>query len=238
MKIIEFENISKHYGDQPVVHGFSLDIEEGERVVLLGPSGCGKTTVLRLLAGFISPDAGRIMIDGEPVAAAGRILKEPEERNLGMVFQDLALWPHLTVKGNLAFGLKVKGIEKKEREARIPEILRLMHMEESIHAKPAELSGGQQQRVALARALVMQPKILLMDEPLSSLDQELNLRLRKEILRLQKTLGFALLYVTHNREEAFDIGSRIVAMDKGTIVQAGSVDKIRDSFNKPPPPLR
>ena len=238
MNIIEFENISKHYNGQPVVSGFSLNIEAGERVVLLGPSGCGKTTVLRLLAGFTSPDAGRIMIDGEPAAAEGRSLKEPEERSLGMVFQDLALWPHLTVKGNLAFGLKAKGIAKKEREARIPEILRLMHMEESIHAKPAELSGGQQQRTALARALVMQPKILLMDEPLSSLDQELNLQLRKEILRLQESLGFALLYVTHNREEAFDIGSRIVVMNKGAIVQTGSPDKIRDSFNKPTTPLR
>jgi len=231
MKIIEFENVSKHYGEQPAVCGFSLEIEEGERVVLLGPSGCGKTTVLRLLAGFVSPDTGRIVIAGEPVAAEGRTLKEPEERNLGMVFQDLALWPHLTVKGNLAFGLKAKGVAKQEREERILEMLQLIQMEKSIHAKPAELSGGQQQRVALARALVMHPKILLMDEPLSSLDQELNTRLRKEILRLQEKIGFALLYVTHNREEAFEIGSRIVVMEKGTIVQTGSAEEIRESFS-------
>ena len=135
------------------------------------------------------------------------------------------------MKGNLAFGLKAKGIAKKEREERIPEILELMQMEKSIHAKPAELSGGQQQRVALARALVMHPKIRLMDEPLSSLDQELNTRLRKEILRLQEKIGFALLYVTHNRQEAFEIGSRIVVMEKGTIVQTGSVEEIRESFS-------
>ncbi len=234
MKIIEFENVSKHYGAEPAVRGFSLEIEKGERVVLLGPSGCGKTTVLRLLAGFIAPDTGRIMIDGEPVAADGRTLKEPEDRNLGMVFQDLALWPHLTVKGNLEFGLKAKGVAKQEREERILEMLKLVQMEKSIHAKPAELSGGQQQRVALARALVMHPRILLMDEPLSSLDPELNTRLRKEILRLQNDIGFALLYVTHNREEAFEIGSRIVVMEKGTIVQARSANEIRDSFENPP----
>ena len=214
---------------------FSLEIEQGERMVLLGLSGCGKTTVLRLLAGFIAPDTGRILIDGAPVAAEGRTLKEPEDRNLGMVFQDLALWPHLTVKGNLEFGLKAKGLAKQEREERILEMLKLVQMEKSIHAKPAELSGGQQQRVALARALVTHPGILLMDEPLSSLDQELNTRLRQEILRLHENIGFALLYVTHNREEASDIGSRIVVMDKGTIVQSGSADEIRDFFNKPTP---
>ena len=235
MKIIEFKNVSKHYDGQPAVRGFSLEIEAGERVVLLGPSGCGKTTVLRLLAGFIAPDTGRIMIDGEPVAEEGRTLKEPENRNLGMVFQDLALWPHLTVKGNLEFGLKAKGIAKQEREERILEMLKLVQMEKSIHAKPTELSGGQQQRVALARALVTHPGILLMDEPLSSLDQELNTRLRKEILRLHENIGFALLYVTHNREEASDIGSRIVVMNNGTIVQAGSADEVRGAFKNPIP---
>jgi len=157
-----------------------------------------------------------------------------EIRNLGMVFQDLALWPHLTVKGNLEFGLKAKGVPRKEREQKIREILRLVQMEEYIHTKPAELSGGQQQRVALARVLVLHPKALLMDEPLSSLDLELNIRLRKEILRLQKNIGFTLLYVTHDREEAFDIGSRVVVMKEGKIEQTGPVEEVREYFRKRP----
>ncbi|HID30848.1 MAG TPA: ABC transporter ATP-binding protein [Desulfobacterales bacterium] len=155
-----------------------------------------------------------------------------EIRNLGMVFQDLALWPHLTVKGNLEFGLKAKGVPKREREQRIHEILRLVQMKEYIHAKPAELSGGQQQRVALTRALVLHPKALLMDEPLSSLDLELNILLRKEILRLQNNIGFTLLYVTHDREEAFDIGTRVVVMKDGKIERTGPVEEVREYFSK------
>lgn len=214
MKIIEFNSVSKSYNDQVVVRDFSLAIEKGERVVILGPSGCGKSTVLRLLAGFIPPESGGIRIEGEVVAADGRIVKEPEERHLGMVFQDLALWPHLTVKGNLEFGLKAKHVPPKEREEQIREVLRLVEIENYIHSRPGELSGGQQQRVALARALVLRPKALLMDEPLSDLDLELNIRLRREILRLQKEIGFTLLYVTHDREEAFDVGTRVVVMSR------------------------
>ncbi len=212
MNRVVFENVSKRYNGQAVLEGFSLEIRAGERVVVFGPSGCGKTTVLRLLAGFIPPDAGRIAIGGETVSEAGRILKAPERRNLGMVFQDLALWPHLDVGENLAFGLKARGVPKKERERRVAAMLETVRLQSALHAKPAELSGGQQQRVALARALVQQPKILLMDEPLSSLDQTLNRQLRKEILRLHEKLGFALLYVTHSRDEADEIGTRTVAM--------------------------
>lgn len=149
-----------------------------------------------------------------------------------MVFQDLALWPHLTVKGNLEFGLKAKGIPIKERGRRIDEILKLIRMEEYIHASPANLSGGQQQRVALARALVMHPEILLMDEPLSSLDFELNIQLRKEILRIQQQIGFTLLYVTHNLEEAFDIAMYVVVMKNGTINRTGPVKEIEEHFTK------
>jgi ABC-type Fe3+/spermidine/putrescine transport system ATPase subunit len=217
MKSVQLTNVSKHYAGQPVICDFSLEIEQGERIVIFGPSGCGKTTLLRLLAGFISPDSGSIMIDGERVAADARIIKQPEDRNLGMVFQDLALWPHLTVKGNLDFGLKAKGLPKRARQERIAEILRLMQMEPFIHTRPAELSGGQQQRVALARALVLRPKVLLMDEPLSALELELNIRLRKEINKLQQSIGFTLIYVTHDREEAVDIASRVVVMKNGKI---------------------
>ena len=156
-------------------------------------------------------------MEGEEVSRDGRIIKPPEQRGLGMVFQDLALWPHLSVKGNIEFGLKVKGFPKKERAKRIRELLDLVDLVDCADRKPSELSGGQQQRVALARALVLEPRILLMDEPLSSLDLEMNLRLRKEILRLQKKTRVTLLYVTHNPDEAFDLATRVVSMKQGRI---------------------
>ncbi len=149
-----------------------------------------------------------------------------------MVFQDLALWPHLSVKGNLEFGLKAKKVAKEKRDQLISEMLALVQMEEYIHAKPGELSGGQQQRVALARALVLHPKALLMDEPLSSLDIELNRRIRKEILGLHKTLGFTLIYVTHDREEALDIGTRVLIMEKGRIERSAPVEEIQHYFER------
>lgn len=217
MTVIAFQSVSKSYGSRPAVQDFSLSVEMGERIVILGPSGCGKTTVLRLLAGFVAPDSGAIRIGEAIVAQDGRNLREPEERDLGMVFQDLALWPHLSVSGNLEFGLRAKGIPSTDRKHRIQDMLRLVEMEEYVHAKPAELSGGQQQRVALARALILRPKALLMDEPLSNLDEELNRRLRKEILRVQETLGFTLLFVTHDRQEAAELATRIVFMRSGRI---------------------
>lgn len=230
MKVIEFKNVSKNYNLHPAINDFSIAIEKGERVAILGHSGCGKTTVLRLLAGFVAPDSGSILIDGETVASEGRVLKEPQMRNLGMVFQDLALWPHLTIKGNLEFGLKAKGIPVIERNKRIDDILKLVRMEKYIHAKPAELSGGQQQRIALARALVLRPGALLMDEPLSSLDAELNIQLRAEITKLHQQIGFTLIYVTHDREEAYEIATRIVVMEDGKIRLIGSAKDIRDYF--------
>ncbi len=217
MTVIAFQSVSKSYTGRPAVQDFSLSIEMGERIVILGPSGCGKTTVLRLLAGFITPDSGAIRIGEVTVAQDGRNLREPEERDLGMVFQDLALWPHLSVSSNLEFGLRAKGIPSRDRKHRIQEMLRLVEMEEYVNAKPAELSGGQQQRVALARALILRPKALLMDEPLSNLDEELNRRLRKEILRVQETLGFTLLFVTHDRQESAELATRIVFMRSGRI---------------------
>lgn len=147
----------------------------------------------------------------------GHNLKEPEERNLGMIFQNLALWPHFSVKQNLEFGLKARGIAKNEREKRILEILKLLHINDYINARPSQLSGGEQQRAALARGLVLNPEIMLMDEPLSSLDFELNIRLRNEIINIQEKTGFTLVYVTHNLEEAFDIAHRVVVMKNGEI---------------------
>lgn len=233
MKFLEIISATKSYNGRQVLYDFSLVVENGERIVILGPSGCGKTTVLRLLAGFMAPDSGSISIEGELVAADGKTIKGPEARNIGMVFQDLALWPHLSVKGNLEFGLKAKKIAKEQREQLMSEILALVQMDEYIQAKPGELSGGQQQRVALARALVLHPKALLMDEPLSSLDMDLNQRIRKEILRLHKTLGFTLIYVTHDREEALDIGTRVLIMEKGKIERSGSAEEIRHYFERP-----
>ncbi|MBI2884233.1 MAG: ABC transporter ATP-binding protein [Candidatus Methylomirabilis oxyfera] len=233
MTFLTITSVTTSYNGQPVLHDFSLEIEKGERLVILGPSGCGKTTVLRLLAGFIAPDSGSISIEGDLVAADGKTITGPEARHFGMVFQDLALWPHLSVKGNLEFGLKAKHVTKEKREQLIAEMLDLVQMSEYIHAKPGELSGGQQQRVALARALVLHPKALLMDEPLSSLDVDLNERIRKEILRLHNTLGFTLIYVTHDREEALDIGTRVLIMEKGRIERSGSVKEIRHYFERP-----
>ncbi len=217
MSLIAFAAVSKTYGDRAAVQDISLAIDEGERVVMVGPSGCGKTTVLRLLAGFLAPDSGTISIDGAVVAADGRNLRPPEKRHLGMVFQDLALWPHLTVTGNLDFGLRAQGVPREERRRRTHGILELVEMQGFAGSKPAALSGGQQQRVALARALVLRPRALLMDEPLSNLDQDLNVRLRREILRLHEAIGFTLIYVTHDREEAAEIGTRVVRMSSGRI---------------------
>ncbi len=213
--MICFDAVSKRFGGRAAVSDFSLTIGPGERVVLFGPSGCGKTTVLRLLAGLSSPDSGRILMNKTVVSAPGQILQPPEQRNIGFVFQDLALWPHLTVRGNLEFGLKARRVQREERARRIDEMLDLVNLRSRTESRPGELSGGEQQRVALARALVLHPEALLMDEPLSSLDQELRLQLRADILRLHENLGFTLLYVTHDCEEAREIARRVVRMSAG-----------------------
>jgi iron(III) transport system ATP-binding protein len=213
MSTIEMREVSKTYNSRTVVDGFSASVEQGERVVLVGPSGCGKTTVLRLLAGLEVPTSGTISIDGTLMAEHGRNLIDPEERHIGMVFQDLALWPHMTVYEHLEFALRYDRLNKAaDRPGRIREVLQMIRLADRAQVKPGELSGGQQQRVALARALVANPTIVLMDEPLSSLDLDLSLHLRKEILRLHAELGFTLVYVTHSVEEAAEIGSRVIAM--------------------------
>jgi ABC-type Fe3+/spermidine/putrescine transport system ATPase subunit len=222
MESIALNALSYAYDEHMLLKHFSLTVQKGERLVLLGPSGCGKTTILRLIAGFIAPQQGSIALEGKIVSQNGTILATPEQRNLGMVFQDLALWPHFSVKGNIEFGLKAQGISRQVREEKIRKILGLTGLQGYEKRMPSELSGGQQQRVALARALVLEPHILLMDEPLSSLDWELNRRLRQEILTLQKKLSFTMLYVTHNREEAFEIATRIVILERGEIQMDGS----------------
>ena len=227
MKLLELDSVHLAYGERVAVDGVSLTINEGDRIVILGPSGCGKTTVLRLLAGLAVPDRGRVLISGRLAAADGQLLIEPEQRGLGMVFQDLALWPHLSVTGNLDLGLRARGVPRVERKPRVKSMLELVELTELAAAKPGELSGGQQQRVALARALVLEPRALLMDEPLSNLDLELNRRLQEEILALQARLGFTLVYVTHDRDEAFGLATRIVLMRHGRVVRDGSPQDVQ-----------
>ena len=226
--IVKIENVSKSYNKTPVIREMSLDIEKGERVVILGPSGCGKTTLLRMIAGFIHPDKGMLSIDGRVVADNGKCIIGPEDRQVGMVFQDLALWPHMTSYKNIEFGLKVKRVPKAEIRERIDIILEKVQMVRFRNAYPGELSGGEQQRIALARALVTHPTILLMDEPLSSLDTDLRQVLRKEILRLQEELAITMIYVTHDREEAFSLATRIVVMKEGQIQKTGTVSQIKE----------
>jgi ABC-type sugar transport system ATPase subunit len=217
MTAIELDAVSKTFADRVVLKELSLQVEYAERLVLFGPSGCGKTTILRLIAGLEIPDNGAIRIDGRLVAQIGKNLVPPEHRNLGMVFQDLALWPHMTVRGNLMFGLESRGIPKREAEARIQDVLRQVGLESRADAKPHQLSGGEQQRVALGRALVMRPSTLLMDEPLSSLDEERKQTIMSDLLGLQKQLSFTLIYVTHDRSEAQTIASRICHIHNGRI---------------------
>src|SRR5436190_22050005 len=208
------------YGRRTVLSGLSFRIERGERITIHGPSGCGKTTILRLIAGFVPPDQGVVRIGDREAAVDRRILIDPESRNLGMVFQDLALWPHLTVYENLEFALKAQGVSKKIREQRIGEMLARVRLEDSLNAYPGCLSGGQQQRVAIARALVAQPLALLMDEPLSNLDDDLKDELCGHLLDLHSKLGFTLVYVTHSKEEMKTIGTRAILLRDGKGVSA------------------
>ncbi|MCP4253528.1 MAG: ABC transporter ATP-binding protein [Candidatus Scalindua sp.] len=225
---VKIENVSKAYSKTPVIKEMSLDIEKGERIVILGPSGCGKTTLLRMIAGFIHPDKGKLIIEGKTVADNGKCVIEPERRQVGMVFQDLALWPHMTSYKNIEFGLKAKKVTKAEIRERIDTIFEKVQMVPFKNAYPGDLSGGQQQRIALARALVTRPKILLMDEPLSSLDADLRDVLMREILRLQEELAITMIYVTHDREEAFSLATRVVVMKEGEIQKTGTVSQIKE----------
>ncbi|MBI1866804.1 MAG: ABC transporter ATP-binding protein [Methylocystis sp.] len=222
MSMIEFRAVCKDYQGRRVIDTLSLTIEAKERVVLFGPSGCGKSTTLQLIAGFVTPDAGDILIDDEFVATAGKNLREPGRRGVGMVFQDLALWPHMTVAENIEFGLRAKKIAESERKRRVREMVDLVGLGDYLNAKPGELSGGQQQRVALVRTLAVAPRIVLMDEPLSTLDEALNVQLRQEILQLHGDLGFTLVYVTHSRDEATALGARILYFRHGQIDSTAS----------------
>lgn len=209
--------VSKRYGDHPAVDTVSFDVNAGESIVVLGPSGCGKTTVLRLIAGLERPDAGEISLNGRQVAADGRNLVPPHLRQLGFVFQDLALWPHLTVRENLDFVMGAVGVARAERAVRAREVLALVRVDALAGRYPHELSGGEQQRAALARALAGRPKLLLLDEPFSGLDPELRVTLREELRALQRELQLTSMYVTHDRQDAATLADRIFEMERGRL---------------------
>ena len=214
---IRLENLTKHYKDVLAVDDVTLEVEPGTLVCLLGPSGCGKTTTLRMIAGFEDPTAGRILIGDEDVTEM-----PPYSRPTAMVFQSYALFPHMTIYENVAYGLKARRTPKKEIPGKVQEALALMELEGQEEKSPSQLSGGQQQRVALARALVIRPKVLLFDEPLSNLDAQLRVRMRGELREVQNRLGITSVYVTHDQEEAFSIADLVAIMNEGKLTQLGS----------------
>lgn len=209
--------VTKRFDERSVIDCVSLELREGQAMALLGPSGCGKTTLLRLIAGLETPEDGEIWIGGQQVAAKGRNTIPPRRRNIGFVFQDLALWPHLTVAGNLDFVLRSQGWEKRTRKDRMEEVLRMVHMFRHADKYPSQLSGGEQQRVAIARALVARSQLLLLDEPLSNLDSDLKSTLLEELSVLQRRLNLTTLYVTHDESEATSFADSIVKMKNGRI---------------------
>jgi putative spermidine/putrescine transport system ATP-binding protein len=225
MAFLEISQLQKDYAGNRVVENFNLSVEQGEFISFLGPSGCGKTTVLRMVAGFETPSAGSIRIEGKDV-----VNLKPNQRNIGMVFQAYALFPNMTVAQNIAFGLKVAGRSKAEVEATVQEMLALIKLEDLGQRYPFQLSGGQQQRVALARALAVKPKLLLLDEPLSALDAKIRVSLREEIRAIQRKLQITTIFVTHDQEEALSMSDRIVVMHKGKADQLGTPFEI---YNQP-----
>jgi spermidine/putrescine ABC transporter ATP-binding subunit len=214
MSYLCLENVVKTFNKTEVVKKMNLEIKQGELVSFLGPSGCGKTTTLNMIAGFLDVDGGRIVVDGKPVH-----LLPPNKREMGMVFQNYALFPHMTVFDNVAYGLKLRKVSKSEIHTRVTEALEMVRLAGYEKRYPKELSGGQQQRVSLARALVIKPKVLLLDEPLSNLDAKLRQEMREEIVEIQKKVGITTIFVTHDQEEALAISDRIAVMYEGRIEQ-------------------
>jgi iron(III) transport system ATP-binding protein len=228
MAFIEIQNLYKCFKKVVAVNRIRLDVEKGEMLTLLGPSGCGKTTTLRCIAGLEKPEEGDIVIDGKPMLSEGFV--QPSKRGIGMVFQNYAVWPHMKVFNNIVYGLKLQKIPKKDVRDRAKQVLELVGLDGLEERYPAQLSGGQQQRVALARALVRNPKVLLLDEPLSNLDAKLREELRFEIKSLVRRMGITSVYVTHDQAEAMVISDRIAVMDSGNVVQIGTAQEI---YKKP-----
>jgi len=224
--LVRFEGVSKRFTGLAAVERVSLDIFPGEFFALLGPSGCGKTTLLRLLAGFETPDEGRVLLDGQDLASV-----PPYRRPVNMMFQTYALFPHLSVEGNVAFGLKQEGLPKAEIAARVAEMLALVRLEGFGRRKPETLSGGQSQRVALARSLVKRPRVLLLDEPMAALDKKLRGETQFELMQLQEKLGLTFIIVTHDQQEAMTVADRIGVMDHGRLVQVATPAEIYEQPN-------
>ena len=219
--IVRLQNVSKKYDDKTVIENLNLDIYNGEFLTILGPSGCGKTTILRLIAGFETADSGNIYLNDKIINDVA-----PNKREVHTVFQNYALFPHMNVFNNIAFGLKMHNVPKKEIEERVNEVLRMVKLEDFGSRKPHQLSGGQQQRVSLARAIVNKPLVLLLDEPLSALDANLRQNMQKELKQLQRALNITFVLVTHDREEALSMADRVVVMNHGDIVQMGTPKSI------------
>src|SRR5436190_12269645 len=227
---VTIKGLTKRYGDLAALEGLDLRVEPGELVSLLGPSGCGKTTTLRLVAGFLKPETGEIWV-GDRCVSSPRAVVPPERRRMAMIFQSYALWPHMTVAQNVAYGLRFKKtLSRPEREKRVSTMLRVVQLAGYEQRYPGELSGGQQQRVAVARALVVEPEILLLDEPLSNLDASLREEMRFEIRRLHETFGITTLYVTHDQSEAMVISDRVAVLDQGRVAQIGTAEEL---FERP-----
>src|SRR5262245_33184553 len=222
---VAIAGLTKRYGDVGAVVGLDLTVRPGELVALLGPSGCGKTTTLRLVAGFIAPDGGEIRV-GDRVLSSPTMVIPPERRRMAMIFQSYALWPHMTVTQNVAYGLRFAGVPRPERERRVEAMLQVVQLGGYGARYPGELSGGQQQRVAVARALVVEPEILLLDEPLSNLDASLREEMRFEIRRLHEQFGITTLYVTHDQAEAMVISDRVAVLQTGRVVQIGTAEEL------------
>ena len=227
--MVYIKSLSKSFGDNPVIQNVSLEITAGERFILLGQSGCGKTTLLRLLAGFESPDHGEILIEGKNVVPL-----PVERRPVGFIFQNYALFPHMTVYDNIAVGLRIRKTPESEIARRIGEVLEIIHLAGLRDAYPGRLSGGESQRVAVARAIINRPKILLLDEPLSALDASLRKNLREELREMQKTLGITFLFVTHDQEEAMSLATRMGILEGGRLLQVGTPS---DLYNHPESPF-
>ncbi|MEM2021670.1 MAG: ABC transporter ATP-binding protein [Zestosphaera sp.] len=229
MTRVSLRDVTKRFGTVYAAQDIDVEVRDGELFTLLGPSGCGKTTTLRIVAGFEYPDSGNVLFDDEVVTYL-----RPYERGTAMVFQNYALWPHMSVFDNIAYGLKIKKLSRNDIERRVFEVLDLVGLKGLENRYPLQLSGGQQQRVALARALVVEPKVLLLDEPLSNLDAKLRVRMREEIKRIQKSLNITTVYVTHDQEEAMSISDRVAVMNYGKILQVGTPHDIyfrpRDLF--------
>jgi putative spermidine/putrescine transport system ATP-binding protein len=221
MTYLDLTNVCKNFNSVVAVKDFTLNVENGQLVSFLGPSGCGKTTTLRMIAGFEIPDSGTILLDGDDIS-----LVPPNRRGIGMVFQAYALFPNMTIRENVMFGLRMAHKPKDYIEKKVNEVLDLVRLSNTAKRYPHQLSGGQQQRIALARALAIEPRVLLLDEPLSALDAEVRVALRGEIRRIQTDLGITTVYVTHDQEEALSISDRVVVMNNGLIEQIGAAQEI------------